>query len=76
MDTSPDCTGANVKPQLVKNYRGGDIVLPADPAQVIRLAEHPDLAIRPRLGRDPVDRVVAIATAQPVVAQLKKAYKG
>jgi tripeptide aminopeptidase len=44
MDTSPDCTGANVKPQLVKNYRGGDIVLPADPAQVIRLAEHPDLA--------------------------------
>ena len=31
MDTSPDCTGKNVKPQIVKNYRGGDIVLPADP---------------------------------------------
>ena len=31
MDTSPDCTGANVKPQIVKNYQGGDIVLPADP---------------------------------------------
>ena len=41
MDTSPDCTGANVKPQIVRNYRGGDIVLPGDPAQVIRAAEHP-----------------------------------
>jgi tripeptide aminopeptidase len=44
MDTSPDCSGANVKPQIVKDYRGGDIVLPADPAQIIRVAEHPDLA--------------------------------
>jgi tripeptide aminopeptidase len=44
MDTSPDCSGANVKPQIVKDYRGGDIVLPADPTQVIRAAEHPDLA--------------------------------
>ena len=44
MDTSPDCTGRNVKPQIVRNYRGGDIVLPADPAQVIRAAEYPDLA--------------------------------
>lgn len=44
MDTSPDCTGANVKPQVVKNYQGGDIVLPADPTQVIRAADHPALA--------------------------------
>ena len=43
MDTSPDSTGKNVKPQIVKNYRGGDIALPADPAQVIRVAEHPEL---------------------------------
>jgi tripeptide aminopeptidase len=43
MDTSPDCSGANVKPQIVRNYRGGDIPLPADPAQVIRVAEHPEL---------------------------------
>src|SRR3982075_2632197 len=35
MDTSPDCSGANVKPQIVKNYRGGDIVLPADPASSV-----------------------------------------
>src|SRR5215204_7004323 len=26
MDTSPDCTGNGVRPQIVKNYRGGDIV--------------------------------------------------
>ena len=28
-DTSPDFTGANVKPQIVRNYNGGDIVLNA-----------------------------------------------
>jgi len=44
MDTSPDCTGANVKPQIVRNYSGGDIVLPSDPTQVIRAADHPALA--------------------------------
>ena len=29
-DTSPDFTGANVKPQIVKNYNGKDIVLNAE----------------------------------------------
>jgi tripeptide aminopeptidase len=50
MDTSPDCTGANVRPQIVGNYQGGDIVLPADPSQVIRFAEHPALASQ--IGHD------------------------
>src|ERR1700712_3886119 len=50
MDTSPDCSGKNVKPQIVKDYRGGDIVLPADPTQVIRAAEHPALA--DQIGHD------------------------
>ena len=27
MDTSPDCSGADVKPRIVKNYDGGDIIL-------------------------------------------------
>jgi len=44
MDTSPDCSGKDVKPQIVRNYQGGDIVLPADSSQVIRFAEHPALA--------------------------------
>ena len=50
MDTSPDCSGANVRPQIVRNYQGGDIVLPADPSQVIRFAEHPALATQ--IGHD------------------------
>src|SRR5580700_12016503 len=50
MDTSPDCTGANVKPQIVRDYRGGDIVLPADPTQIIRAADHPALA--DQIGND------------------------
>lgn len=29
-DTSPDFTGANVNPQIIKNYEGGDIVLNAE----------------------------------------------
>jgi tripeptide aminopeptidase len=50
MDTSPDCTGKDVKPQMVRNYRGGDIVLPGDPSQVIRAAEQPALA--DQIGHD------------------------
>ncbi|TPQ38390.1 peptidase T [Bradyrhizobium guangdongense] len=50
MDTSPDVTGKDVKPQIVKNYRGGDITLTADPTQVIRFAEHP--ALKHQIGND------------------------
>jgi len=50
MDTSPDCTGKNVKPQIVRNYRGGDIALVADPTQVIRVADNP--ALSDQIGND------------------------
>jgi tripeptide aminopeptidase len=50
MDTSPDVTGKNVKPQVVKNYRGGDITLPGDTNQVIRITEHP--ALKNQIGND------------------------
>jgi tripeptide aminopeptidase len=50
MDTSPDVTGKDVKPQVVKNYRGGDIVLPGDTSQVIRFDEHP--ALKQQIGND------------------------
>lgn len=43
VDTSPDSSGADVKPILHVNYGGGDIVLPDDPAVVLRPEEHPDL---------------------------------
>ena len=50
MDTSPDCSGKNVKPHIVRNYQGGDIVLPADSTQVIRADEHP--ALKDQIGND------------------------
>ncbi len=50
MDTSPDCSGAGVKPQILHNYQGGDIVLTGDPSQVIRFNEHPALA--DQIGHD------------------------
>ncbi len=50
VDTSPDVTGAGVKPLIHSNYDGADLVLPDDTAQVIRVADHPDLAHQ--LGND------------------------
>jgi tripeptide aminopeptidase len=50
MDTSPDCSGTNVRPQIVRNYRGGDIRLPGDPTQIIRTADNPALA--DQIGND------------------------
>ena len=43
MDTSSDCSGTNVKPIIHQKYDGGDIILPDDPLQVIRPADHPYL---------------------------------
>ncbi|MBB3612349.1 peptidase T [Rhizobium sp. BK602] len=43
MDTAPDFTGTNVKPQILRDYGGGDIQLPGDPQQIIRVSEHPEL---------------------------------
>ncbi len=43
MDTSPDCSGTNVKPILHQNYQGQDIILPDDPSQVLRMSEYPYL---------------------------------
>lgn len=50
MDTAPDFTGTNVKPQIVRNYRGGDITLPGDRQQIIRVSENPVLG--DQIGND------------------------
>lgn len=50
MDTSPDCSGENVKPIVHKNYQGEDLVLPDDPTVVLKMAEHKDL--KNQLGND------------------------
>ncbi|WP_137131863.1 peptidase T [Rhizobium sp. FY34] len=44
MDTAPDFSGTGVKPQIVKNYQGGDIRLIGDANQVIKVSEHPELS--------------------------------
>jgi tripeptide aminopeptidase len=43
LDTSPETSGAGVKPQVVENYRGGDLVLPGDSSRIILTAENPEL---------------------------------
>lgn len=43
VDTSPETSGENVKPQILRNYAGGDITLPGDRTKVITLAENPEL---------------------------------
>ncbi|MFD1629128.1 peptidase T [Pseudopedobacter beijingensis] len=50
MDTSPDCSGKDVKPIIHRNYQGKDIILPDDNSIVIRQDEHPDL--KHQLGND------------------------
>lgn len=50
VDTAPDCSGSNVKPQVHKNYGGQDLVLPGDPSQVIKVSEHPEL--KNQIGHD------------------------
>lgn len=43
LDTSPETSGTNVKPQVIDDYAGGDIVLPSDSSRVIRVADNPVL---------------------------------
>jgi len=43
LDTSPEAMGANVRPQIIENYAGGDIVLPGDPTKVITEVASPEL---------------------------------
>lgn len=50
MDTSPDVTGANVKPIVHRNYDGGNLQLPDDPTQILRPQDHPDL--KHQIGND------------------------
>ncbi|MHA2363581.1 MAG: peptidase T [Candidatus Hodarchaeales archaeon] len=43
MDTSPEEPGENVKPQIIKSYQGGDIILPGDKSIIISPDETPSL---------------------------------
>ncbi len=50
MDTSPDCSGYNVKPIVHENYQGQDLVLPDDNSVVLKMKEHADL--KDQIGND------------------------
>ncbi len=50
VDTSPEMSGAGVKPIVHRNYQGQDLVLPDDPSVVLRLAGNPHL--REQIGND------------------------
>jgi tripeptide aminopeptidase len=43
VDTSPETTAKDCNPQVIRNYGGGDIVLPGDTSKVIRTADSPEL---------------------------------
>ena len=47
LDTSPEATGAGVKPQVIEDYPGGDLVLPGNQKhvkkRVIRTGDNPEL---------------------------------
>lgn len=49
LDTSPETSGANVRPQVIRNYPGGDIRLPGDESKVIPVVDNP--ALKQLLGK-------------------------
>lgn len=50
VDTSPDCSGENVKPIVHSAYLGQDLILPDDPNVILKMNEHPDL--KNQIGND------------------------
>lgn len=50
MDTSPDFSGENVKPRIIRNYQGGDIVLNEEKNIVMRVEDFESL--NHQIGKD------------------------
>ncbi len=50
MDTSPDCSGQNVKPRIIEHYDGSDIVLNAEQNIITAVAQFPEL--KKHIGED------------------------
>lgn len=44
VDTSPDAPGKDIKPQIIENYDGGDIILKGVPGMVLRVSDFPEMA--------------------------------
>jgi tripeptide aminopeptidase len=43
VDTAPDASGADIKPQIIENYDGGDIALKGVPGLFLRPSEFPEM---------------------------------
>ena len=43
VDTAPDMSGANIKPQIIKNYDGGDIILNKESGLKLAITDFPEL---------------------------------
>ena len=43
VDTSPDASGKDIKPQIIENYGGGDILLNAEKELYLRVSEFPEM---------------------------------
>jgi tripeptide aminopeptidase len=81
VDTSPAASGTGVNPVVHANYQGGDITLPGDTSQVIRVEEYPNLKEKyigmdivtsdgtTLLGADDKAGVAEIMTAVDVLSQ-------
>ncbi|HNR99194.1 MAG TPA: peptidase T [Planctomycetota bacterium] len=87
LDTSPESSGKNVVPVLHAPYDGGDITLPGDKSQVIRVDETPGLAAlagktiitsdgTTLLGADDKAGIAVIMTAAAELARRPKQPRG
>lgn len=43
VDTAPDVSGANIKPQIISNYDGGDILLSKESGLSLKVEEFPEM---------------------------------
>ena len=79
MDTAPDFSGENVKPQIIENYDGGDVVL-AGSGDILSVAQFPLLKNRKgmtlittdgttRLGADGKAGIAEILTAVEAIRE-------
>ncbi|MBO4641591.1 MAG: peptidase T [Bacteroidaceae bacterium] len=50
IDTSPDCSGANIHPRIIENYDGSDIVLDAKEGVITSVSQFPEL--KDHVGED------------------------
>jgi len=43
VDTAPDASGKDIKPQIIKNYKGGDVILNKEKGIKINVADFPEI---------------------------------